>query len=536
MKFLKLHSFRVLFISVCLILASGCTSLPTEINKTESFSFQDTETTHLGKVSTALINKQVPTSSEAGVLPLASGIDAFTARYILAKHAERSIDVQYYIWHNDTTGKLLMHALLSAANRGVRVRLLLDDIHTTEIDAPLLALDNHKNIEVRLFNPFPNRGFRLFDFITDFFRVNRRMHNKSFTIDNQVTIVGGRNIGDEYFEANPSLDFHDFDIMAIGKVVNDVSQQFDEYWNHDKAIPINVLNIHQEKITPQALKRNLEDFFIKSYKTPYISAVKKSDFINKLQNKKLSLHWSKAKVIYDPPNKVQPEDHDTTKFLLPKLTPYIDATNKELILVSPYFIPGWRGMNRIKALRKRDVSVKVLTNSLASTDVPIVYSAYAPYRVQLLENKVDLYEIKITAQVNYGDAKDKKQSKKKRSITSSSRASLHSKIYVLDRKNVFIGSFNLDPRSSKLNTEMGIMLFDSDLAGKIGDWWDNQINKVAYKLGVTSAEDEYEEEYYIHWDDLTTNPSTRYHEPPKTNLLQMFSSDIFSFLPIEDHL
>ena len=517
------------FLSVCmaLTLVVGCTTLPVEVNKKESYAYQDTQTTPLGKVVSVLKKDQKP--GDTGVLPLASGIDAFTARYVLAKNAKQSIDVQYYIWHNDTTGKLLMHALLAAANRGVRVRILLDDIHTMEIDAPLLALHNHANIDVRLFNPFPNRDIRIFDFVTDFFRLNRRMHNKSFTTDNQATIVGGRNIGDEYFEANPSLDFHDFDVMAIGDVVSKVSDQFDLYWNSKHAIPISALQIYQEKISILSLKRQLEAFFIASYKTPYIQAVKKSKFIEKLNQKKHKLYWSQAKLIYDPPDKVHPDDHDPSQFLLPKLTPYIDATDEELILVSPYFIPGWRGLKRIKSLTKRGVSVKVLTNSLASTDVPIVYSGYAPYVIPMLENNVELYEIKITARPQYSPSQ-------KHSITSSSRASLHTKIYILDRKDLFVGSLNLDPRSSKLNTEMGIMIYGSELAKLIGDWWDEHITKLAYRLGMELIEDEDEELYDTYWEDLSRNPVKRYDEPPKASLLQVISSDIFSFLPIEDHL
>lgn len=524
---MKLSILTILIFS-SISLMPGCASLPTDIKKTTSFAYQDTHVTRLGKVTAALgKGKKFGT----GVLPLASGIDAFTARYILAKNAERSIDVQYYLWHNDTTGKLLMYALLQAANRGVRVRILLDDIDTAEKDIELLTLHKHKNIEVRLFNPFPNRNFRIFDIITDFFRINRRMHNKSFTVDNMLTIVGGRNIGDEYFDAKPSLGFHDFDVLAVGDVVNDVSVQFDKYWNYKRAIPVNALSIYEEQDVAKLLKAELEDFFVKSYKTPYVQAVKKSGFIKKLEQRKLKLYWDKAKVIYDPPEKVEPEDNDPSKYLLPKLVSYLDKTQEEVIFISPYFIPGRGGIKKLKSLTKRGVLVKVLTNSLASTDVPIVYSGYAPYRIPLLESKVELHEIKTTARMHIDQAKSKK-----RSITSSSRSSLHSKIYIFDRSNLLIGSLNLDPRSSKLNTEMGIMIYNTDLAVKMSEWWDNQINNVAYKLNVEYVEDEYEVESYLYWEDLSVNPVKRYDEPPRADFFQKIGSDIFSILPIEDHL
>jgi putative cardiolipin synthase len=520
--------YSLLYLILYSLLISGCSILPADINKNTSFSYLDTQTTRLGKIAASL-NKQQ--NNISGILPLASGIDAFTARYLLAKNADRSIDVQYYIWHNDTTGKLLAYALLKAAERGVRVRVLLDDINTSQKDGVLLSLNAHKNIEVRVFNPFPNRTARFFDLITDFFRVNRRMHNKSFTIDNQVTIVGGRNIGDEYFEADPAMDFHDFDIMTIGNVVSDVSNQFDEYWNHKYAYPINSLSIYEEQIPADVLKRKLEAFFLESYKTPYIQAVKKSEFISRLKNKTLKLYWDEARLFYDPPDKIRPEDDNHSEYLLPQLTPYIDSSSDEVILISAYFIPGRKGMKYIRSLTERGVSVKALTNSLASTDVPIVYSGYARYRIPLLEYGVDLYEIKTTARSQFSHTQ-----KEKRSFSGSSRSSLHSKVYVFDRQNLFIGSFNLDPRSSKLNTEMGVMIFNTELASSIGQWWDKNINQVAYKLGVETIEDEYEEEDYVYWLDLTAEPVIRYDEPPKADLLQMIGSDVFSIFPIEDHL
>lgn len=523
MKVTGKYLTNIIFVVVTILLETGCASLPENINNPPSFAYHNTNNTRLGKAVQPLIKNHTPKS---GVFPLVNGVDAFTARYILVKAAEKTIDVQYYIWHNDTTGKLLTDALIKAADRGVRVRLLLDDINMAGMDNALLALHDHKNIQVRLFNPFPNRSFRAFDFITDFSRVNRRMHNKSFTVDNQASIVGGRNIGDEYFDANPAVGFHDFDLLSIGPAVKQVSDQFDLYWNHTRAYPINVLEKNSDVNNNRLLKKKLDDFIASLKNNIYIKAVKKSDFLNKIKKKKIEFYWDDAQVLYDEPDKII-NDHDAAaNNLLPKILPILKDTSKEIIIISPYFIPGDEGVNRIKELAKRGVSIKILTNSLASTDVPIVYSGYAPYRVPLLNNKVDLYEIKSTYRT----------ADKKKSFGSSSRSSLHSKIYVFDRKKIFVGSYNLDPRSAKINTEMGILVSNTELAVHIGEWWDKTINKVAYKLDLESIEGEYGFEQLIVWLDNSVKPIKRYEESPKASLWKKFSSDLFSILPLEDQL
>ncbi len=228
---------RVL-VALAALTLSACASLPTDYPRTESFALTDTHDTLLGRVVAPLASSH---PGESGFNPLVRGLDAFVARMVLAETAQKSLDVQYYIWHRDTTGRLLADALVRAAERGVRVRMLLDDLGTAIGDDVLVALDAHPNIEVRLFNPVAMRSARGLGTILDFGRVNRRMHNKSFTVDNQATIIGGRNVGDEYFEARPDLDFGDLDVLAIGPVVKEASSAFDLYWNSAAAFPISVL-------------------------------------------------------------------------------------------------------------------------------------------------------------------------------------------------------------------------------------------------------------------------------------------------------
>jgi len=509
---------------VCVLcVVSACSSLPQKIDKPPSYAYTDTQNTKLGKAVKPLVQNK---ESKTGFLPLGSGVNAFTARYVLSNLAERSIDAQYYIWHDDMTGKLLVHALLEAADRGVRVRLLLDDINMAGKDNALITLHAHPNIEVRLFNPFVNRSFRAMDVITDFSRINRRMHNKSFTFDNQVTIVGGRNIGDEYFDANPSTDIQDFDLLAIGDVVNEVSNQFDKYWNSKFAFPVDSLVSKAEEDTAGALKKRLDQHVMQAGNTVYVDAVKQSQLLAHLKDKTLSFFWSHAQVLYDEPEKIELDEDDTSTHLRSRLDPLVADTRQEIIIISPYFIPGDDGVERMSAANARGVKVSVLTNSLASTDVPLVYSGYSPYRVPLLKAGVDLYEMKATY----------KSTQKVKLMDVSSRASLHSKVYIFDRQHLFVGSYNLDPRSTKINTEMGIYITNAELAERFAEWWENSVGKLAYKLELEFPDGKPDRESRLVWLDLTQDPVVRYEDEPKVDAWDKFKNSFFSVFPIEGQL
>ena len=510
---------KILFILAIQFIVAGCVSLPEEIAKTPSHAYQDTNGTRIGfAVQPLLENRDAGT----GLLPLADGVDAFTARYLLAAAAERSLDVQYYIWHSDTTGKLLLYALLEAAGRGVRVRLLLDDINLAGKDDALSALHFHPNIEIRLFNPFANRRFRAMGFITDFSRVNRRMHNKSFTIDNQVTIVGGRNVGDEYFDADPSMDFHDFDLLAIGDVVRDVSQQFDVYWNSEFAVPVDALLESGRGENIEGIKHRLEQHVVEVSNSVYAEAIRKSGLIENIQQNKLKYFWDEAVVLYDDPEKIRLDADDSSSHLLSKIQPLLNQTQKEMLIISPYFIPGEKGVERLQASRERGLEIGVLTNSLSSTDVPLVHSGYAVYREPLLSAGVELYEMKSML----------RPEKKAKSFSAGSRSSLHSKIYVFDRKNIFVGSFNLDPRSAKINTEMGIYVLNTELARLFSEWWDTSMRKLAYALSLDGEDGRQQ----LLWKDFSVNPVKQYDKEPDTSFWQRIKSDLLSILPVEDQL
>jgi hypothetical protein len=324
------------------LLQAGCASLPTDVERPVSTALTDTADTRLGQASRRLLAGH---SDVSAVLLFERGTDAFLARLGLAELAEKSLDVQYYIWHGDTTGKVLADSLLNAADRGVRVRLLLDDIGTAADDAKLLALDSHPQIEVRLFNPVANRSFRMLGMVADFGRVNRRMHNKSFTADNQATIVGGRNIGDEYFEARPDAGFADLDLLAFGPAVQAVSTQFDRYWNSPAVYPISALS--SARPSEEAMRQQraaLREFVASQRGQDYAGALKASGLAKGVTEGSLDFSYAEVRVLADDPAKVEQANPDQEVLLLPRLRPEFESLGSELLMVSPYFVPGDKGV------------------------------------------------------------------------------------------------------------------------------------------------------------------------------------------------
>lgn len=516
-----------MLVLVNITINAGCSSLPKDYSRTPSSAYSDTENTRLGR-SISQISKDK--NNLSGAYLLNEGLDAFAARMVLADAAERSLDLQYYIWRNDTVGKLMASRVLHAAERGVRVRLLLDDINLEGLDDELSALNSHSNIEVRIFNPFLLRQIRQLEMVLTFSRINRRMHNKSFIADNQVTIVGGRNIGDEYYDYNKDVNFDDLDILTVGPVVNEISVAFDKYWNSEFSIPVDSLISKLSKTDLYALRSSLAQHQSRMQQSEYIKAVDNSVFLKSLQNKSLSLYWGKASVIYDEPEKIHANLENYGLHLSKKAAPLVNNTKSELILISPYFIPGNEGMASLQELLDRKIRIRVLTNSLASTDVSLVYANYKPYQLPLLQAGVELYE---SRPVNSSSKVEKK-----RMFGSSSRASLHTKLYIFDRKKLFVGSYNLDPRSSRLNTELGIVFENDTLAEEIAYWWDEYIDDWSYKLVVANDTRNFDgqSEPYIKWMEKKQSQLQRYEVEPQTSVWRRLGVFFMSILPIESFL
>jgi putative cardiolipin synthase len=504
---LKIIPTACVFALLVIVLVMSA-KLPDVSSKQPSSVLMRTGETHLDQVIDPAVAQQ--SSDSSGVIPLSTGYDAFAARYLLAESAERSIDIQTYIWHDDTTGRLMFDAVHRAADRGVKVRLLIDDNNTSGMDPLLVMLDQHPNIEVRLANPFAQRDFRIIAYLTDFTRLNRRMHNKSFTVDDQAAVVGGRNIGDEYFAIAEESNFIDLDVLAIGKVVHDVSSKFDLYWNSDIAYPVSMLLTDVEPMGRGAFADQIiNDPIVPEYKNKLITMT----LVDRMLNKQLEWEWDSVVVLSDSPAKLLPDVQNTEPILLDQLIKLFGVTKYTLDLVSPYFVPGEKGTSAFTDLAQQGVNVRILTNSLAATDVSAVHAGYAKRRKDLLENGVQLYELKPTI--------DQKV-KKKYNIFSTSDSSLHAKTFGIDGDRVFVGSFNFDPRSANLNSEMGFVITSRALTERLAYALDN-IKNAAYEVTLNDAGQ-------LEWHD---NQDITYVTEPETSVLNRIVVKILSILPIE---
>jgi putative cardiolipin synthase len=491
------------FLSVVMM---GCSSLPSLDGRSSSTAFTDTATTQLGR---AVVPRAARHPGKSGIYSLLDSRDAFAARILLARAAERSLDIQYYIWHGDLSGTLLLRELHDAAARGVRVRLLLDDNGIAGLDATLAALDAHANVEVRLFNPFPTRTLRWLGYLTDFSRLNRRMHNKAFTADNQATIVGGRNVGDEYFDAAEGSVFVDLDVLAIGPVVRAVSADFDRYWASGSSYPVGRL------LPPAdgALQLSVDE----KKAQVFVDAVRKSDFVRELLQARLPFEWASAHLVSDDPAKGLGRAAQSA--LLPhKLGELLGDPRSEVQLVSSYFVPA-KSTDIFTSMAKRGVRVTVLTNSLEATDVPVVHAGYAKRRKALLESGVTLYELKRLSP-------EGESARGLVGSAGSSAASLHAKTFSVDRARVFVGSFNFDPRSAHLNTEMGIVIDSPALAQRIAASFETGIPERAYEARLT-------EEGKLYWIERRGEARIRHDTEPGTGFWQRAAVRFVSLLPID---
>jgi putative cardiolipin synthase len=502
----------VLALMTCVIM--GCTNLPSLDNRPVSSADLNTAATRLGQAVSA---RTAAHPGQSGVYPLPGARDAFAARTMLAHSAERTLDVQYYIWRNDMTGTLLFAALRRAAERGVRVRLLLDDNNTSGLDAALAVLDAHAHIEVRLFNPFVIRRVRALGYLTDFPRANRRMHNKSFTAASQVTVVGGRNIGDEYFAAGENVLFADLDVMAIGPVVAEVSKDFDRYWNSDSSYPADRLLRPVDQVAAENLRQSALRLERSQGALAYTSAVRESAFVHDVMKESLPWEWAVTQMVSDDPAKGLGRPGAGT-LIFDQLRQAMGEPYAELNLVSPYFVPTRAGVDAFVAMARRGVRIRVLTNALEATDVALVHAGYAKHRRALLEAGVKLYELKGTPPVS--------ANRPDLGLAGSSASSLHSKTMSVDGKRIFIGSFNFDPRSARLNTEMGFVIDSPLLAGQISTAFDQRIPAAAYEVCLSP-------EGKLYWLERRVTGVVRHDVEPGTSFRQRAGVWLMSLLPIE---
>jgi putative cardiolipin synthase len=511
----------VWFVLTCLLV--GCATLPKDFDKPKSYAFTDTDSTFIGNV---VKEEKKSHPGQSGFLLLSNGLDAFVARAVLAQYSERSIDAQYYLFHSDLVGLLLIDQLLKAADRGVRVRLLVDDMDLAGRDLGAAIADSHPNMEVRIFNPFSRKSSRILQFITRMGSVTRRMHNKAFVVDNQMAILGGRNIGNEYFEADPDLAFADLDVLVIGLAAEDVSSAFDLYWNSELAYPATALR--GEPPTAKEIRqkrRALDEFVTEQIDSAYLQALRESNLAKQMREENMQYSWGEAQIIHDQPEKILHSFDQTQYHLAPQIAPFFEGVQKELIIFSPYFVPGKEGTAALCDLVSRGVRVRILTNSLSSNDVGIVHAGYSKYRKSLLRGGVELYEMnkKLTRE----ERKGKKDTK------GSSKASLHAKCFVFDREFVFIGSPNLDPRAVLHNTEIGVVFKQTDIAAGMAQWFDKNVEQIAFRLELVKNESGSEK---LLWHGVVDGERKTFDVDPYTGFWQRFGIGFLSILPIESQL
>ncbi|WP_067703066.1 MULTISPECIES: phospholipase D family protein [unclassified Erwinia] len=485
----------------------------------EAFTLDEDATPGIPSRLTRAVSPRVEMHPDhSGIHPLEEGLDAFAARYLLTTMAEYSLDIQYYIWQNDMSGRLLFSAVLDAADRGVKVRLLLDDNNTMGLDDTLSELARHPNIAVRLFNPFSFRTLRALGYLTDFARLNRRMHNKSFTVDRQATIVGGRNIGDEYFGTGDEPLFSDLDVLTIGPVVKEVTKDFERYWQSRAVEPLNAVVKRKEGHGREDVQ--LPDVWRNDPKVMrYLNKVNASTFVTQLESGTLPLTWAKTRLLSDDPRKGLGRAKAST--LLPqRMLEVIGKPQVQFDIISAYFVPTRAGVAQLLSLVRQGVKIAILTNSLAANDVSVVHAGYAKWRKKLLRHGIALYELKP-----HSDAREPSHD---RGLTGNSGASLHAKTFSVDNEKVFIGSFNFDPRSAMLNTEMGLVIESETLATSVHERFISSMRDRAWTLRL----DKWGRVNWVEYPGEGDKERVHKHEP-RTRFIQRLLVRLVWRLPIE---
>jgi cardiolipin synthase C len=460
----------------------------------------------------------------SGYHPIVTGANAFAARSILTGMATRNIDAQYYIWHNDQAGQLLLKDLWDAAERGVIVRLLLDDFNNSaKFDQHLLRFASHPNIAVRIINPLMHRKVPTLNYVTGLPRINRRMHNKSMTFDKQITIIGGRNIGNEYLSNDQSSQFADLDVLLIGKVVADIDNSFYDYWSSPLSFDIETLAKFDNDVTPDFTKaldklgldeENNEG----SSLTVYKAAIKDSTIDSDLLNKRVPFRWTDMQFLSDDVGKLSKTVPADTN-LVHQLRNLLGSPTKKLTIISSYFVPTKDGVETLVKLAEAGVDIKILTNSFDATDVTAVHSGYSQWRPRLLRSGVKIYELKSTA------AEEKRDNKLWRARSQSS-TSLHAKTFAVDDYQVFIGSYNVDPRSANINTEMGVIINDDELARQLHGALSDDLLNQAYEVKLL-------ENGNLQWHTMEDGEKVVYDSEPRVDMADHVWLTIMSWLPID---
>ena len=457
---------RAILLSVC-VLATGCSTVSFDVPRSDSRYIADTAQTELGRLAADWVDAH---DGASGFYPLASGAEALAARFGLAERAQKSIDLQYFLMKGDDAGLVISKSLLMAADRGVRVRLLLDDIFTSASDRKLVLLDEHPNIEVRLFNPISRRGFTWLNFVYDFRRANRRMHNKSFSVDNVASIIGGRNIGEEYFDLKESAVFVDFDVLAIGPIVSEISESFDDFWNHSRALPIEHVAKRRRNESLETYRATVGQDLRVLYDDVY-ARVFEDDLLQEVFTDRRQIFPAAVELIADSPDKLQERVGPEHQKLLNVLGELLISAEQELIFVSPYYVPFGNGVEFVRDTHARGIDVIMITNSLASNNHIAVHSGYSKYRRPVIRAGMQLYETRADAGPSVKNSEDGPE-----------QMTLHTKLIVVDRRYLVVGSPNMDPRSLEINAEKALIIDSEPLARSVAEGIHEILAETTYRV------------------------------------------------------
>ena len=527
--------FRYSLFAIAVAVVSGCASLPpgSDFPKTVSMALDHPEETRLGRQFYAA-GREHGGNSGFRIIPV--GADGFLMRMQMINAAERTLDLQYFIFRGDETGKLLTGAVLRAADRGVRVRVLVDDGETAAGDDQIATLEAHRSVEIRIFNPFAYRGhttlFRATEFILNASRLDYRMHNKLLVVDNSIALIGGRNIGDEYFQIDPEGQFADDDVFAAGPIARELSVTYDEFWNNALSIPAQALSggktshaaltEHRETLKEQSRQ-------LKADGVDYVKRIATGEPFNGIVAGRQPLTWARAQLVYDTPEKKKVEKGEMVGRLMHRaVAAAVAAVKSELLMVTPYLIPGTEGMQLFGDLRKRNVRVLVLTNSLESSTVLLAQSGYMNYRVPMLELGVELYEIRSLL----GNARGSGQTAE---ISKYGTYSLHAKMFVLDRRRLFIGSMNFDQRSMHLNTEIGLIIDSPALAQQVATRFEAMTQPAnSYKVALRPGDSG--RAPALVWHTLEGGKAVDYEIEPARTDSQRSRVKLLSLLPLDNEL
>jgi len=528
----RIHSC---FVGLIVAVLSGCASLPpgSDFPKVASFALAHPEETRLGR---QFGNAALEHNGNSGFRIIPVGADGFLSRMQMINAAERTIDLQYFIFRGDETGRLLTGAVLHAADRGVRVRVLIDDGETVAGDDQITALEAHPSIEIRIFNPFAYRGhttaFRAAEFMFNASRLDYRMHNKLLVVDNAVALIGGRNIGDEYFQIDPESQFADDDVFSAGPIAQQLSATFDEYWNNALSIPAEALSsgkTSQTALNEHRVVLNEESQQLKAEGTDYVRRVATGEPFNGMISGRLPLIWAHAQLVYDSPDKKKVEDGTMVGRLMHRAVANAAmAVQSELLMVTPYLIPGIEGMQLFKDLRQRNVRVRVLTSSLESSTVLMAQAGYMNYRVPLLENGVELYEIRSLLGNTRGSGETA-------AISRYGNYSLHAKMFVFDRQRLFIGSMNFDQRSMHLNTEIGLIIDSPALAQQVAARFEAMVQPANSYMLVLRPNDAGRSPSLV-WRTQEDAKPVEYDVEPARSDWQRVKVNSLSLLPLDKEL